>query len=101
MARNDCGSVAWIVRNSRNMLPTDPAWLAMDDIEIRLEYHRMMKWEFYRKHNSFPEDDEGSSSNDAFELEEYLTRRGIDLSDPDWEENYNWEKDDWVDEELS
>lgn len=94
ISRNDLHGVSWIVRNARDLLPTDPAWLAMDDIEIRLEYHRIMKWRYFQEKGHFPEDNEGIGSNDAYELEEYLSERGIDLSDPDWEETYNWDATD-------
>jgi len=65
----------------------------MDDIEIRLEYHRIMKWQYFSVKKRFPEDDEGIGTNDAYEMQEYFSERGIDTSIPGWEEETDWDAD--------
>jgi hypothetical protein len=82
-AREDLSTIAWIVRHERNLLPTDPRWLAMTDLDIRLEYFRIQKWKHFQVKKVMPEDDDGIALDEGFGVTEWLAEHGY--LDDDWE----------------
>lgn len=55
LARDDVQGMAWFVRQHYNLLQTDSRYLALDDIDMRREFHGLVLDAYRKKHGTLPE----------------------------------------------
>jgi hypothetical protein len=78
-------SIAWVVREHRNWGPHHPEFLALDDVELKLEYLRIRAAAHLARHHTLPGDDPREAETEAFDDIVALAESGVVPDDELWE----------------
>jgi hypothetical protein len=68
LARDDVEGMSWVVRQHYKLLPNDPNFLKLDDIDIRREFHALVMDAYRQKHGKLPERSFGGGFDDLMSL---------------------------------